>query len=212
MALKRQFTEHERFGLTEEETNLGEAYLRKHKTAGQIPKDKAMLLYELFMVGTMFRELAQQFPQFELGQIILTAALQGWAHDRDKIICTIRERVQTTVMRSILEQVDFLTTMMSVTNTEHLSAMRAYLRDPENNPKPNFKIESLKDYNSVLESLQKLLNGANATKVKNGMSLFDVAESKKPPPKVLPANNGGAPNNTKLLEAILVDEDDDEQQ
>ena len=160
MALKRNFTEEERYGLTQEEIRLGEKYLRKNKTAGKIGENEALKLYELYLIGHSFNELAAQFPQYTVDRIIMTAALTGWAKDRDNMQYSLRDRVQAKVVKSVIEQVDFLTTLMSVSNAEHLDAMKKYILDPINNPKPDLRIETIKEYKEVAETLYKLVAGS----------------------------------------------------
>ena len=124
MALKRSLNDEERFGLTEEEIKQAEKFLRKNKTAGIVPDIEAIKLYELLMVGCSFGEIQQQHPQYSLPKIILTASLKGWLRDRDKMMGSLRDRVQAKVVKSVIEQVDFLTTMLSVVNAELMDAMR----------------------------------------------------------------------------------------
>lgn len=160
MALKRRLTDHEAYGLSQEERKLGERYLRKHKTAGVINEVDSLKLFELFLIGAGFRELHVQFPQFELGQIILTAAMRGWQHDRDKMMHSLKDRVRAKVMKSILEQVDFVTAMLSVSSAEHLQTMRQYVLDPENNAPPDLRVKSIKEYKDVVETLNKMISGS----------------------------------------------------
>ena len=177
MALKRNLTEEERYGLSEEEVKLAKRWLRKHKTRGIIPDLEAARLYELYLLGEPLSKIAQQFPQYPLGQIALTAALRGWARDRDKMLHTLQDRVRAKVVRSVLDQVDFLTTMMSVANTEHLESMLNYVRDPVNNPKPQMRITSIKEYKEVTETLYKLVAGATSSgssKNKEQSPMFDA--------------------------------------
>ena len=178
--LKRDFNEHERYGLTQEQIKLGRRWLRKHKTAGRIHNPKALELFELYLIGHRFDEIQQQFPQYPVEQIIMTAALAGWAHDREKMMCTLRDRVQARVVKSIIEQVDFLTAMLGVVNTQHLDDMRKYMRDPENTPPPSMKIESIKEYKEVVETLHKIVSGSSAnTKDKQSM-LYKALETGTP--------------------------------
>lgn len=179
MALKRNFTDLEKFGLTEEEIKLGEKYLRKHKTAGAIPSPASMKLYELFMVGCSFYEIHQQYPQYDLPKIILTAALNGWTRDREKMMGSLKDRVQAKVVKSVIEQVDFLTSMLSVSNAEHLVEMQEYIRDPKGKVKPTLRIESIKEYKEIVETLQKLVAGAQGRPGKSS-AMF---ESLNPPVK-----------------------------
>ena len=173
MALKRNLTDRERFGLTEDEIKRAEKYLRKHKTAGVVPDAESYKLYEMYLVGCTFHEIHLQYPQYDKSQIILTASLNGWPHDREKMMGSLRDRVQAKVVKSVIEQVDFLTTMLSVTNAEHMAAMRAYIIDPQNNEKPDFKIENIKEYQQITETLQKLVAGATG-KDKKTSAMFDT--------------------------------------
>lgn len=175
MALKRNFTDEEKFGLTEEEIKLGEKYLRKHKTAGAVASPESMKLYEMYMVGCSFYEIHQQYPQYELPQIILTAALNGWSRDRDKMMGSLKDRVQAKVVKSVIEQVDFLTTMLSVSNAEHLKQMQEYILDPKNTNKPVLRIESIKEYKEIVETLQKLVAGAQGKPGKSS-AMFEALE------------------------------------
>lgn len=170
MALKRHFTDEEKHGLTKEEIKIGEKYLRKFKTAGAIPEAESMKLYELFMVGCSFYEIHQQYPQYPVDKIVLTAALRKWMHDREKMMGSLRDRVQAKVVKSVIEQVDFLTTMLSVTNAEHLGEMKKYVQDPENNVKPDIRVQNIKEYKEVVETLYKLVAGASSSGAKNKAS------------------------------------------
>lgn len=163
MALKKTFNKDERFGLTQEEVKTGERYLKRHKTFGAVPEAESMKLYEMYMVGCSFQDIHSQYPQYPVGQIILTAALKKWAHDRDKMMSSLRDRVQAKVVKSVIEQVDFLTTMLSVMNAEQLESMRKYVIDPHNNPKPDLRIESIKEYKEVVDTLQKLISGTSSS-------------------------------------------------
>jgi hypothetical protein len=166
MALKKDFSDDERYGLSEEEYKLGRKYLRANKTRGALKDLEAAKLYELFLLGDSFQKLAQQFPEYPIGQIVLTAALRGWVKDREKMTTTLQDRVRAKVVKSVLDQVDFLTAMLSVSNAEHLSTMQKYVQDPINNPKPTMRVETIKEYKDVAETLYKIVAGA--TQVKQG--------------------------------------------
>ena len=206
MALKKDFTEHERYGLTDEEYRLARKYLRKHKTAGAIKDLEAAKLYELFLLGDSFQKLATQFTQYPIGQIILTAALRGWVHDRNKMLSTLQDRVRAKVVKSVLEQVDFLTAMMSVANAEHLEAMVKYTQDPINNPKPSLRVTNIKEYKDVAETLYKIVAGAtgsNNDKNKGRSPMFDALTSPQSKPQQLEDNNDEDDLDiTKLAEAL----------
>lgn len=175
MALKRNFNDEEKIGLSHQEVEIGEKYLRKNKTAGAIDNIKALRLYEMYLIGSSFHEIEQQFPQYELGQIILTAALNRWGSDRDKMQGTLRDRVRAKVVKSVIDQVDFLTSMLGVASAQHLNQMRNYAMDPSNEPLPSLRIQSIKEYKEVTETLAKIVQGATPDAKKNNMSpMFDA--------------------------------------
>lgn len=182
MALKRSFTEDEKVGLSNQEIEIGEKYLRKHKTAGAIDNVKALRLYEMYLIGSSFHEIHQQFPQYELGQIILTAALNKWGDDRERMQGSLRERVRAKVVKSVIDQVDFLTSMLSVASAEHMKQMRQYAIDPENEAVPQLRIKTIKEYKEVTETLAKIVQGATPNAKNNNMSpMFDALSPGAPP-------------------------------
>jgi hypothetical protein len=203
--LKKKLTDEERHGLSEEEIKLAEKYLRKHKTAGALKELEAAKLFELYLLGESLPKIAQQFPQYPLGQVALTAALRGWAVDRDKMMHTLQDRVRAKVVKSVLDQVDFLTTMMGVVNAEHLETMMKYCQDPIKNPKPALRIENIKEYKDVAETLYKIVSGATSSgKDKSKSPMLDA---------LTPQNNNRIEQkpeepdaNTLIAEAIKIDE------
>lgn len=177
MALKKNLTDEEKYGLSEEEIKLATKHLRKHKTAGALKDLEAAKLYEMYLLGDGIAKIAQQFPQYPIGQIALTAALRGWAKDRDKMQHTLQDRVRAKVVKSVLDQVDFLTSMMAVANAEHLEAMIKYVQDPINNPKPAMRVTNIKEYKDVAETLYKIVagsTGGGVGKDKQKSPMFDA--------------------------------------
>ncbi len=175
MALKRSFNDEEKVGFSTQEMELGEKYLRKNKTAGAIDSIQALKLYELFLIGSSFHEIHQQFPQYEVGQIVLTAALNKWGSDRDRMQGTLRDRVRAKVVKSVIDQVDFLTSMLSVAAAEHLNQMRNYSIAPDTEPVPSLRIKTIKEYKEVTEALAKIVQGATPNAKNNSTSpMFDA--------------------------------------
>jgi uncharacterized protein with HEPN domain len=205
MALKKRLTEEERYGLSEEENKLAEKYLRKNKTAGALKELEAAKLFELYLLGESLSKIAQQFPQYSLGQIALTAALRGWAHDRDKMMHTLQDRVRAKVVKSVLEQVDFLTAMMSVTNAEHLEVMIKYCQDPINNPKPAMRVTNIKEYKDVAETLYKIVSGATPGSKANKSPMFDALSPPQQKKEEKPMEQDAA---SMLAEVVSVDGED----
>jgi hypothetical protein len=206
MALKRRFSDKEKFGLTQEEITIAEKYLRKFKTAGAIPDTEAMKLYELYMLGCSFNDIVNQYPQYSIDRLILTCALRGWAHDRDRMMGSLRERVQAKVVKSVIDQVDFLTTLLSVTNVEHLEEMRKYVLDPANNELPAMRIKGLKDYKETVETLYKIVAGATPGSNAKASPLFGALS---PTPARAMLKKGSEPEEedsaTLIAEAVESD-------
>jgi len=202
MALKTKLTEAEQYGLSEEEQKLATKYLRKNKTAGALQDLEAAKLYEMYLLGDPIAKIAQQFPQYPVGQIALTAALRGWPKDRDKMQHTLQDRVRAKVVKSVLDQVDFLTTMMAVTNAEHLEAMIKYVQDPINTPKPQMRVTNIKEYKDVAETLYKIVAGATGGGVgkdKQKSPMFDALTAS---PKHLEETEEEEFDITKLADAL----------
>lgn len=203
MALKKNLTNEEKYGLSEEEIKLATKYLRKHKTAGALPELEAAKLYEMYLLGDSISKIAQQFSNYPIGQICLTAALKGWAKDRDKMMHTLQDRVRAKVVKSVLDQVDFLTSMMAVANAEHLEDMIKYVQDPINNPKPSMRVTNIKEYKDVAETLYKIVAGAtgnNGGKDKGKSPMFDALTSR--PPSAIEEPEEEELDITKLANAL----------
>ena len=202
MALKKRFTKEETVGLSQEEIKIALKYLRKHKTAGALSEIESLKVYEMFMLGCSFADIHKQFPQYELGSILLTAALRKWGLDRERMQHTLRDRVQAKVVKSVIEQVDFLTTMLSVSNAQHLQKMRDYISDPENNKLPDLSISSIKEYKDVTETLYKLVQGATPNSNTKTSPLFNALAPPAPKKKKLENKD----EDELSLDDVIVDE------
>lgn len=208
MALKRNFSDEEKIGLTSQEIDIGEKYLRKYKTAGALNQVESLKVYELYMIGCSFNEIHQQYPQYELGKIILTAALQKWGLDRDKMHSTLRDRVKAKVIKSVIEQTDFLTTMLSVATSEHMKEMRDFIVDP-NSPKPSLRITSIKEYKEVTDTLAKIVQGATPSARDNKHSPMFDALAPKPPKQVEDKSEDNDDDDDIDIDALLAQENKD---
>ena len=88
---------------------------------------------------------------------------------------TLRDRVRAKVVKSVIDQVDFLTSMLGVASTEHLNQMRQYALNPDTEPVPALRIKSIKEYKEVTETLAKIVQGATPNARNNNMSpMFDA--------------------------------------
>jgi hypothetical protein len=206
--LKKTLLDDERYGLTSEEIQLAEKHLRRYKTAGALPDSEAFILYEMFMIGTSFADMHLQYPQYPLPQIILTASLRKWPMDRERMMSSLKDRVRAKVVKSVVESVDFLTSMISVANAEHLEEMRLYVTDPKKNKKPQLRIESIKEYKEILETLQKMVDGANNPKQKSSAMYGALEDTRRLGEKEVKKIED---DPSKMLAAIAEDDDASEE-
>lgn len=160
--LKKRLNSEERYGLSFDQIKEAEKYLRQHKTAGALSKQEAIPLYELFLLGYSVEDLNRRFPQYPVGKIALTAALSGWVKDKEKLANSVYDRIKARIVRSTVEQVEFLTDMISVSAVENTEEMRKYLKDPTATPAPHMRIKNIRQYQQVIEMLAKVTDSVRA--------------------------------------------------
>lgn len=203
--LKKRLNAEERYGLNFDQVREAEKYLRQHKTAGAMGKQEAMPIYELFLLGYSLEDLSRKFPQYSLGKITLTAALNGWVKDREKLANSIYDRIRARIVKSTVEQVEFLTDMVSVSTTENMEEMRKYLQDPSKAPPPQMRIKSLKEYQQVIEMLAKVADSVRALSMPAEVDQPKLLSKNKP--KALPKPEQA---DESILLAQLVQDPEDE--
>jgi hypothetical protein len=162
----------EKKGLTYEEIKIAESAWLSHGASYALSKDEAFRLYELYLLGYSFTQILSRFPEYSLDKVILTAALHLWGADRVKIAGTLKNRIQSKVVKSVVEQVDFLTDMLSDASEQSRKEIAAYKADPDNNPKPKLAINSLNDYKTVLDMVHKLVSNPGRTLDSQANSVF----------------------------------------
>lgn len=180
---KKNLTPREKYGLSNDQVIEAEKYLKKHKTAGILSKHDAMPMYELYILGYTFEDISKRYPSIPYGKILLTAALSGWSKDREVVAASLYDRIKTRIVRSTVEQVEFLTDMISVSNVETSEEVRKYLNDPVGNPPPSFRIKTIKDYQQVIDMLAQVAESvrgmANPSNVSNDNKQIPQNEIKK---------------------------------
>lgn len=153
---KKTLTPKEKYGLSNDHVAEAERYLKKNKTTGILSKHDAMPMYELYILGYSFEDISRRYPSVPLGKILLTAALNQWPRDREAVAASLYDRIRTRIIKSTVEQVEFLTDIVSVSNVETSEEIRKYLSDPVNNPPPSFRIKTIKDYQQVIDMLAQV--------------------------------------------------------
>lgn len=204
--IKKRLNSEERYGLTPLLIYEAEKHLRQFKTAGAMERQEAMPLYELFLLGYSVEDIQKRYPQYSIGKIALTAALNNWVRDKERVANSIYDRIKSRIIRSTVEQVEFLTDMVSVSTVENAEEMRKYLQDPTRSPAPKMRIKNLKEYQQVIEMLAnvtdsiKAMSGSGSGKEEKGKL---TATSKKIKP--LPS----ASEESELLAQLVEDAEDE---
>ena len=152
---KKKLNNTQLYGLTTDQVKEAEKFLNK-SPAEPLNAQEAIPLYEMFVIGYSFEEIQKHYAQFPLGRIILTASINHWLKDRETLANSIYDRVKARLIKSTVEQVEFLTDLISVSATENSEEVRKYLADPVNNKKPEMRIESLKEYKQVVDMLTSI--------------------------------------------------------
>lgn len=153
---RKKLNNNQSYGLTADHVKEAEKFLNSKNAPGPLNPQEAVPLYEMFIIGYSFEEIQKHYSQFPLGRIIVTAASNNWIKDRETLANSIYDRVRARLIKSTVEQVEFLTDLISVSATESSEEVRKYLVDPANNKKPEMRIESLKDYKQVVDMLASI--------------------------------------------------------
>jgi hypothetical protein len=153
--LKKRLSIEEKEGLDQVQISRAESYLILH---GNTPLSdvEASPMFEAFLVGYSIEEVADRYSHVDKARLILTSALGKWQKKRQEVASSIYDRVRAKLIRSVVEQVDYMTDQLAVVSTEAKSATLAYLKDPVNNPLPPNRIKSIKEYRDAIEALTKL--------------------------------------------------------
>jgi hypothetical protein len=201
--LKKKLSSEEKLGLNNNEIKVIENYLRIHGNNLLSDLEVSPAL-EAFLLGYSLEEVADRYPHLNKDKLLLTASSQLWHKKRQDLASSIYDRVRSKLVRSVVEQVDYMTDMLSVVSTEAKETMAAYLKDPQNNPPPINRIKSMKEYRDAIDSLTKLTD--HVTKMTAPRDEV-VTESKKI--KRLKVDSKFSSKEASLL-ATLMDEDEDD--
>lgn len=152
---RKRLSSEEREGLDQKALKLADAYFHSNGDSPFLDIEVTSAL-EAFLVGYSIHEVADRYPNLDRAKLFYTAAVQRWHHKRQEVASSIYDRVRAKLIRSVVEQVDFMTDMLSVASIESKETMAAYIKDPVNNQPPANRIRSLKDYKSAIDSLTQL--------------------------------------------------------
>jgi hypothetical protein len=202
--LKKRLASEEKAGLEQNYVKVAESYLKIHGNTPLTDVEAAPLL-EAFLVGYSLEEIHQKYQHIDLGKLCLTASTQLWHKKRQEVASSIYDRVRTKLVRSVVEQVEYMTDLLSVASTESKQTIANYLRDPASNPPPANRIRSIKEYKDAIDSLTKLTDHI----VKITAPRDEVRAEKAVVVKKLKVDSKYSSKEASLL-AELVDTGDDE--
>jgi hypothetical protein len=171
---KKKLSSEEREGLDSSLIRKIEIFYQTHGDS-PYPSHEVASALEAFLIGYSLQEVADRYPNFNFEKLAYTAAVNRWHLKRQEIVSSIYDRVKAKLVRSVVEQVDYMTDMLAVASTEARGSMSAYLKDPVNTPPPANRIRSLKEYKSAIDSLTQLTEYVS----KLGPSRSSSSESKK---------------------------------
>lgn len=163
---------------------------------------EAAPLLEAFLVGYSIDEVADRFPHMDKSQIVYTSIVNGWHKKRQEVAASIYDRVKAKLIRSVVEQVDYMTDLLSVVSTESKTQIAAYLSNPDTNPPPQNRIRSMKEYKEAIESLMKLTEKISAL----DMSRDAAIESSKQTTKIK-KNPKHSSDEAAVLAALVGDDE-----
>lgn len=199
---KKKLSSEQKHGLTGEQIAEIERYLRQPTASGAIDKQEASPIYELFLIGYSTEELAARFPQYSKSRILYTAAAGGWVKDKERLASSIYDRIRARIIRSTVEQVEFLTDMITVSSVENADEIRKFLDDPKNNPLPNMRIKNFKEYQQVIDTLAKVTDSVRSLTNPNAQQEARVVKTKSTK-KLMPKSE-----EAMLLEQLVQVDDD----
>jgi hypothetical protein len=189
---KKNLKESETYGLTADQIKEAEKYLKKNKLSSILNKQEAAPLYEMFILGYSFEDIHSNFKNIPVARIILTAAVYGWVKDRETLANSIYDRVKTRMIKSTVEQVEFLTDLIAISTKENTEAIKKYLQDPVNNKPPEMRIESLKDYKQVVEMLASIANSMKSSAAKANAEVKVITNKKQQTKQIKEQDEGSA--------------------
>lgn len=195
---KTHFTDQEALGLSPDEKDKAEKWMRANFTSTQCETKDLPSLFEMYMLGYTFPDIQKEFPKYDVRQITMTAALHKWGAQKESMKASIQNRVQQKISKAVMEQVDFLTTLFDVAAIDNLQEMKAYVQDPNNAPKPKMAISSLKEYKEAVDMLSKVLNSINTAATANPSTIPVQKKDTEALLSVTPPKKRGPPSKAEL--------------
>lgn len=153
MTQKKRLSADERYGLSDDEIAIAERYLKKHGLQAVMDKVSSTPMFEMFVLGYSYEDIFKAYPNVPKEKLILTSAINRWNKDKEMLANSVLDRIKARIVRSTIEQVDMLTSLISVYNVETTEEVKRYLLDPVNNPPPSNRINNIKDLQRVIEML-----------------------------------------------------------
>jgi hypothetical protein len=199
MTKKRLNTE-EKYNLTNDQIGIAERYLKQYGELATLTDVEARPLYEMRLLDYSYADINYKNPNVPMGKLLLTAALKGWERDAENLAGSILDRIKTKMVRSTVEQVDILTGLISVFNSETTFQIKKYLEDPDNNKLPSNRIGNFKELQITMDLLREITN--TLTKM---ASTPDTKQRKALPPTIVKKEKS---EEAAILASLAGDDDE----
>lgn len=147
----------QKHGLDEVELKIVEDYLKEPGEKEEIPEEESQSLYMQYMSGYSLPQLFLKFPKEEKGRIIYTAVKKNWIKQRELLNLSIMDRIKSNLIMSVQDSSETIATLISYANEEVIGQIRRYKEDPIKNPKPNFSMNSISDFQKPMQMLESLI-------------------------------------------------------
>jgi hypothetical protein len=147
----------QKHGLDEVELKIVEDYLKEPGEKEEIPEEESQSLYMQYMSGYSLPQLFLKFPKEEKGRIIYTAVKKNWIKQRELLNLSIMDRIKSNLIMSVQDSSETIATLISYANEEVIGQIRRYKEDPTKNPKPNFSMNSISDFQKPMQMLESLI-------------------------------------------------------
>lgn len=152
-------------GFSKQELEVIKKYV---ETSGQVilPPQAAIKIYEQYINGSSISEVCNMFSEYSRGIIVYTAYTLNWPATRDEFTLDLQTRVKQKVLYSKYQQLELVSTMISVAHVETMQAMQLYLKNPNDKNLPKtMRIKTIRDLSMAIEMMSQVIGQDNSKNI-----------------------------------------------
>lgn len=143
------------------------AYERHIKSGkGNLAADYSARLFQLFLLGVSVPDIVKLNPGLTLGQVAAARVNDSWDDRRSQHVAELLTETSSLLRTSASESLRFISLVLAVAHREHGECLKRYLATGDPKELGNFRIENIKQYQTVLDTLARLV-GADQKKSVN---------------------------------------------